>query len=235
LWTDYFGLTPASSFLPVAVIFDLISYLRASGHLEHPRASNADPAVPLLHYTIPRKRCSNLLFNAYNLSNLKPRTVKLLLEAKESPNLPCPEVSPYQQALNFADHLCRSYDEKLKAFDILATMLYFGADPRVSGEVGQHIYPSTLIDDFYYTERNNDDQVRYPPTEVVALLDATAMAFESIRTRLETLFREEQLLGATGKAVESNRAGLETLSQGEQEKPKLKWLSIQKWIKRMKA
>jgi hypothetical protein len=61
------------------------------------------------------------------------------------------------------------------------------------------------------------------------------MAFESIRTRLETLFREEQLLGATGKAVESNRAGLETLSQGEQEKPKLKRLSIQKWIKRMKA
>jgi hypothetical protein len=140
LWTDYFGLTPASSFLPVAVIFDLISYLRASGHLEHPRASNADPAVPLLHYTIPRKRCSNLLFNAYNLSNLKPRTVKLLLEAKESPNLPCPEVSPYQQALNFADHLCQSYEEKLKAFDILATMLYFGADPRVSGDVGQHIY-----------------------------------------------------------------------------------------------
>lgn len=205
-WTDYVGLTPASSFLPVAVMFDLISYLQASGHLAHSRVSQADPTIPLLHYTIPRRPCSD----AFIYSTLKPCMVGFLLNAKENSNLPCPEISPYQQALNFADHFYLSRKEKLLAFEILAMMLNFGADPQVSGEVGQHMYASTILDDFYFKERSSGKDVEDVPIEVLTLSDAIDRAFESNRVRLETLFREEQ-------------------------KPKSKRLAIKKWIKKMKA
>jgi len=123
-WTDYLGLTPASSFLAIVVLFNLISYLKSLGYLTHPPILTADHAIPLLHYTIPRTKPDRYIYSA-----LKPEMVELLLQAKENPNAPCPEISPYQQALNFANHLFIDQNQRLQALEFLVIMLDYGADP----------------------------------------------------------------------------------------------------------
>lgn len=219
-WTEYLGLAPASSFLPVAVIFGLIGYVKAAVRLKYSRHSQTDPNIPLLHYTIPCTwRSGTSLHKILKLRThgtfldtiLNLRMIEVLLEAKENPNHPCPEISPYQQAINFADHFYQSREERLTAFEVLAMMLKFGANPQVSGEAGQHIYASTILDDFHFKEGSSSKDIQDLDTEVIALSKAIETAFESNRLHLKKLFREEK------------------------KKPLSKRLSIIQWVKKIKA
>lgn len=205
-WTDYLGLAPASSFLPVAVMFNLISYLYASRHLIRSHTLTANPSIPLLHYSIPRL-CSP---NTYMCSVPKPHVVEILLEAKENPNISCPNASPYQETLIFAEN-CQIYEDKLLAFTVLAKMLDFGANPQVGGGIGQNLYALTVLDNFSHSIFSVGGGSSCDlPMEAVTLRDAIEHAIERTRTPLET-----------------------TLFQG-QKKPSPKRLSMKRWIKKIK-
>jgi hypothetical protein len=134
-WTHLKKLPEAKSFLPIAAMFGLTSYL--SSKPVQTRNSSPGNGTSLLHYAIPRDSSRR------HITVPQFTTIDLLLNSGNDPNLVYDLKSPWQQALSYArGQLTRRdpWPEQAEVLKILACMLHHGANPQVNIQVDGHSY-----------------------------------------------------------------------------------------------
>lgn len=129
------ALQPATSFIQIATVYGLASYVEESG-----TATQIQPGVdlaPILHFAVPVD-CSERSFPLP-----QPKMVEVLLRKRANVNLAYNNITPWQQALAYArgqQERGDAWEEQSLLLEILTLMLSHGADPWTNIEVEGHIY-----------------------------------------------------------------------------------------------
>ncbi|PVH80336.1 hypothetical protein DL98DRAFT_654744 [Cadophora sp. DSE1049] len=129
------ALQPATSFVQIATIYGLISYVDESGITTQVQPG-VEPA-PLLHFAVPVDSSDR------NFPLPQPKMVEVLLNKKANANLAYNNITPWQQALAYArgqQERGDTWEEQALLLEILTLMLNHGADPWTNIEVERHIY-----------------------------------------------------------------------------------------------
>jgi hypothetical protein len=128
-------LEPVTSFVPIATIYGLVSYVEDRGVAYKTQLSDGN--IPLLHYAIPAN------WSQRYFPHPQPDMVELLLNAKSNVNLVYNNKTPWQQALSYArgqQERGDAWEEQILLLEILTLMLNHGADPWTNLQVEGHIY-----------------------------------------------------------------------------------------------